>query len=145
MRVQITYAALAVALFAVSAVLTYKYRNEPMATANFSELALTEGELQTLPELALKGNCEAATRLGTFYFALLGDPDKAEQWLRLSDRCSKDARAKEFLIRCISFNAPSTRNIADIRRILDELDLIDPVRSQRLRPSLTNYLEAKTP
>jgi hypothetical protein len=52
---------------------------------------------------------------------------------------------KEFLVRCISLDAPTREKVDEVKRLLHELDVIDPVRSQRLRPSLEKYVRTSVP
>jgi hypothetical protein len=142
---RVLIALLAVLMIGLTVWLLRKVPPEAAPTANSVEFALTEDELRDLPSEALRGNCKAATRLGIFYFAVMGDPGKAEQWLRLSAACSADPMVKEFLVRCISLDSPTREKIDEVKNLLRELDAIDPVRSQRLRPSLEKYVRSSVP
>jgi hypothetical protein len=145
MKIRTRYAISGAILVAAIVWVLGKTSTEPGPIANSSEFALTDLELQSLPSAAKEGNCEAATRLGIFYFAVLGKPEEAEQWLRLSDSCSRDPRVKEFLLNCISYKEPSRENVEDVQRILRELDVIDPPRSQRMRLYVVKDFEVKSP
>jgi hypothetical protein len=112
----------------------------PETVAMSSALALTDRELQQLTREAKNGSCQAATRLGIFYFSQMADLVEAEKWLRIADPCSTDPRMKEFLLACIMLEKPTARNIDDVKRIMRELDQLDPPRSIRLRPEAEKYV-----
>lgn len=133
MRIRALFAVTGAVLVAIIVWILSRPVGEPIAIANSGGFGLTDKELRELPKSALNGDCEAATRLGIFYFAVMGSPEAAERWLRLSDSCSRDPRIKEFLLNVIVDNEPSRQNVEDVRRLLRELDIIDPPRAQRMR------------
>jgi hypothetical protein len=101
---------------------------------------LTSEELRDLPGEAMRGDCRASTRLGDFYMTQLADPDEAEKWYRLAEKCSKDPRVKEFLIRCIVLNDKTDSSLEDVRRLFHEIEVMDSVRATRMRESVDKYI-----
>lgn len=101
---------------------------------------LNDDELQKLPGQAMSGNCGASIRLGDYYMTQMSNTDEAEKWYRMADSCSKDPRVKEFLITCIIDNNEKDSSVADVTRLFYEIDVIDPVRAERMRESVDAFL-----
>jgi hypothetical protein len=104
-------------------------------------ILLNDDELAKLPEQAVRGNCDASIRLGDFYMTQLDTRDQAEKWYRMADSCAKDPRVKEFLIACIIDNKQSDASVREVTRIFHEIEMMDPVRAERMRESVHRFLK----
>lgn len=102
--------------------------------------ALNDEELRQLPKQALAGECSAASRLGDFYMTQMSNTDEAERWYRMADRCTKDPRIKEFLLRTIVLNGKSNSRIKDVIRLYRELEVIDSERAGRVKDYAEEYV-----
>lgn len=66
---------------------------------------------------------------------------RRKKWYRMADSCSKDPRVKEFLISCIIDQNKTDSSVGEVTRLFHEIEVMDPVRAERMRESVGNYLK----
>jgi TPR repeat protein len=69
-------------LFFVNAVWAQGY--PPKVISGVQDMALSDQQISSYSEQALRGDTEAANRLGEYYLMLQGDRHHAEYWYRIS-------------------------------------------------------------